>query len=238
MSIASFSIHSTNYQLIDANSWRREDVPCVCLVVLNGLDHGDSRYVYRSALIEWLESLADEFPDMVVVFAYLRYTEQITAWDVILALIVQLVRWSHRYPDVVAIVQAALERHRRRKSTPSLAELVKLLKTIFKQFPEAFALIDGLDEMKQETQQAIIEIMSSVEAHVLFTSRGMPLLEDQVKDLRGDEAVFVNVAAQSEDLDLFINDAIKRNPTLGRLLDVHNIKAKVISTIKEKSGGM
>lgn len=189
-------------------------------------------------MIDETESMAERMQGMAVAFAYLRYTEKLGTWDIILSLIIQLVLYSHQTPEVATLVRGVVDRHRRRRAKPSLDELVKLLKGILKRFPDACIILDGLDEMLVEVQRMIIKIFSSVEVRVLFTSRPMILMEERVKALMGDQAVFMNIAAQPEDLDLFITNAIDENPSLSKLLDIHNLKDAVVASIKEKAGGM
>lgn len=189
-------------------------------------------------MIEWLEALADEFPDMVVIFAYLRYTEQLTAWDIVLALVIQLVLGSRKFPEVAVMAQETFERCRQRKARPPMAELVKLFKAIVKVFPDAFITIDGIDEMKREIQDFIIDLVSTTNAHIIFTSRPSPIMEDKVKQLKGSNAAFIEVEAQPEDLDLYINGAIQGAHSLRTLLERHNMKDEVMTIIKKRAGGM
>lgn len=199
---------------------------------------GAGKTFLASVMIDEIESIPRSLRSMTVAFAYLRYTEMLTTWSIILSLIIQLVLQSQEVPSVAQMVQEVVEKCQKRRAKPSLDDLVKLLKGIIGLLPNVCIIIDGLDEMLEEVQRAIIKILADIECRVLFTSRPMLLLEDRVKTLKGDQAVFLNVTAQPEDLDIFINTAIEDNPSLSRILQKHKIKEEVVATIKEKAGGM
>lgn len=188
--------------------------------------------------MEWAESLAAKSRDVAVVCVYLRHDEQLTAWEITLDVIAQLVHCSTWIPAVPAMVQDVFERHERMNSRPSLAELAQLLEDILRQFRKASIFVDGLDEMKQVVQAQVARVIGTAEAHVLFTSRRLILVEEELEDLRGEALVFLDVVAEEGDLDLFIEDAIKQTPGFNKLLNRWKVRDEVVKTVKAKADGM
>lgn len=191
-------------------------------------------------MVEQADSIASKSKDEAVVCVYLRHDEQQTAWEITLGIIIQLVHWSIWLPAVPALVEELLDRHERidSDSKPSLSDLEVLLNDILKEFRKASIFIDGLDEMKQEVQAQITEIVAATEANVLFTSRQLILLEEIVEELRGEALVFLDIVAEEVDLNLFIEDSIKRTPGFNRLLVRGKVKEEVVKTVKAKAEGM
>lgn len=194
-----------------------------------------------SAFVQWLEARAEKSShgDVAVIALYLRYSEKLSAWDIIVSIIIQLVQWSDRLPDVTAVVRDAFkQRGPRRSGRPSFDILVQLMKFIINIYREVDIIIDGIDEMPEEIQWLIIDITTSTEARVLFTSRSIRTLEGRLKDLKGEDVTFLDFVASSEDLDLFIGGVIDQSPVLAALLKANNAKEDVMTAIKNKADGM
>lgn len=205
--------------------------------VLSDGFHLTDPFLDRCALVECADELAAQSQDVAVVCIYLRHDEQLTAWEITLEVIVQLVQHSLSLPGVSASVRKVFERHERMYSKPSFSELTKLLHTILGHFRKASIFVDGLDEMKSSVQIEMAEILSCADAHILIASRRLSLLEDEVEELRG-KLEFVDVVAEEDDLDLYIASMFRLTPGFKKLLNEYKIKDKVIQTIKEKAGGM
>lgn len=188
-------------------------------------------------MVESLERRAEERRDIATASAYLRYTEQMTTWDIAMSIIVEIVE-SNPLPAVIDILVKGLARHRRKNTRPSLAELTKLLQEIVKQYAQVFISIDGLDEMGTVVQAEIIDIVSSVKANVLLTSRPLKLLQTKLLQLRSQKPVFMNVVALPEDLEFYIAHIIALTPGFGEVLNRHNMKEEIMEKIKAKADGM
>lgn len=195
-----------------------------------------------STFVEEAEALAQKAGkgDAAVAFLYLRFSETLTEWDIVLSIITQLVEWSEQLPAVVAAVKETFGRRRgpRKGGRPTFADLVQLLKVIIALYRQVDIMIDGMDEMKEAIQWLVAETVTSANARVLFTSRPIHFVEDRLKELTGDQLAVVNFAAPSEDLDLFIEGAIKGSPGLAALLKDKTSKENVMAKIKDKAAGM
>lgn len=192
----------------------------------------------RCGLVEWAETLALKSLNVAVVCIYLRHNEQLTAWEILLDVISQLVQYSTWVPSVPGLVQDAFDRHVRLSSRPSLSELENLFKAILCEFAKVSIFLDGLDEMKPEVQAQVGRIMGVAEAHVIFVSRRLTLVEAEVHEVRGKPLVFLDVVAEDGDLDLFIEDSIKQTPGFNRLLVKWKIRDELVKTVRAKAAGM
>jgi len=178
--------------------------------------------------------------DIAVVIIYLRFSETLTEWDIVLSIIIQLVKWSGRIQAVAAAVSETLNQRRGPQSggRPSFGELVKVLKDIITLYHEVDIIMDGMDEMKERIQSIIAETVASTEARVLLTSRPIPLLETRLRKKIGGQLVIVPFTAPPEDMGKFIDKAIEDSLMLADLLEDHDAKQDVKKKIMQRADGM
>lgn len=190
-------------------------------------------------MIDDAEARAVE-PDVAVVSLYLRFLETLTESDIVLSIIIQLVQWSHKVPDVASLVLEVFNQKKgaRKAQKPPFVELAKLMKDVIALFREVDILMDGIDEMKEKIQWAVSQAIISSKARLLLTSRHIHLLEERLKKSLGDELVFVEFAAPPEDMDLFVEGAIEDSYSLAALFDSDEAKQEVKNKIIEKAAGM
>lgn len=179
----------------------------------------------------------EQHPGMAVASAYLRYTEHLTLWDILIALVLHLVE-SSPLPSVLNIVDKAFQRHQRKNTRPSVQDLEKLLQAIVKEYVQAFLAIDGLDEMPVDIQSALIRVLSSLKANILITSRPLRLLQEKLVQIAQSKPVYINIVAEDEDLEIFIAHMIDLTPALAHLLETNGMQEEVVSKIKKNADGM
>lgn len=185
---------------------------------------------FSSTVIEYLEYLAGQQEGIGVMFAYCRYTEPISATDVLAALVRQFLE---RHRSLTSIVQPLYERHQRERTRLTQNELVGLLLEISKKFRRMFIILDGLDEASDAARFDLLAILSSLNLHFFITSRPLRYLESVVP-----AAFCLDIMAHDHDITLIINSKLDRMPILKSLLGNGSFKDEVISSIRSKAQGM
>lgn len=160
-----------------------------------------------------------------------------TTWDVVVALVRQLVEATTK-PTIIRRVQDVFLGHEHKTTRPTLSELSKLLGELLHEFKERFISLDGLDEMRPEQQVELLDIILALDAKVLIMSRPLALLKARLEKRTHQKPGFLEVVANPADLDLFLVHVIDKNPALANLLEDHSIKQDVMEKIKAKADGM
>ncbi|KAH6896228.1 ankyrin repeat-containing domain protein [Coprinopsis sp. MPI-PUGE-AT-0042] len=186
---------------------------------------------------EYLKELAGQVSahEILVCFAYCRYTEPTSVCDILAALVRQaLERANHILPAVEHLYLGLYNQHRLEGTRPSQEELVELLLEISKRFRLAFYILDGLDEAQDEIKHHLLRILSSINIHLLITSRPLPYLEATLPSVDRFEVV-----ANGDDIDRLVARTIEQNPVFRALLEKEpTLKQKTIASVKQKANGM
>ena len=198
--------------------------------------HGPSpsqQRVYRSIIINHLQTEYAQNKEIGVVYAYCRYTESYTT--------AQIYRWwikelLERSPATFRYVRETFYSHKKQETVPTKSELLEILCNISSAFQKVFIVIDGLDETNDEVKQELLETLDTLprKARGLIMSRPLPLFKYLLP-----EAVFIDIEARNEDIELFVAKRIHQIPRLQNMLEgKDSVRSQVYAKIKEKSGGM
>jgi ankyrin repeat domain-containing protein 50 len=189
----------------------------------------------RSIVIARLEALANASNGQICVgYVYIRYSDQdqVTIRGILEVLVKQTVE---RHPECSPLCEQAYNRHLKEGTQPTEEELVSLLRLFNQQFKATFYVVDALDEAPVRIRLKILQKLSSLGARLFITSRPLPALEAKFP-----AAHTFHIQAKDEDLDLHIAEKITESEDLQDLLDRGGpaFEARLISTVKEKCGGM
>ncbi|TFK24255.1 hypothetical protein FA15DRAFT_420587 [Coprinopsis marcescibilis] len=194
---------------------------------------GAGKTIIASLVVEHLERIAKDNPDVCVVFAFCRYTEPIPVRDILAALLRQLLE---DYPSVFPFIKALYDRHHLKKIRPLQHELLNVLQQITTSglFRSTFFVLDGLDEASAAIQFDLIQVLASISAHFFLTSRPLEQWRDQAPD-----AEFFTIEAPSSDISLLVEQKISRIPALRKLLENNEtLKTEVVAKVLHNSSGM
>src|SRR6201996_2407351 len=179
----------------------------MCIFFINV--HTDWLFVYSSSVIQTLENSGS--PYAFFFFDRRDGQEHLQSFDsVICSITYQLCSWLDAFPEVIAEIHS---RCGSGSTPPSHLSLQKMLICAIQHLPEAFIVIDALDECRE-----IVEVGSWLQnlassslssLHVLFTSRDVPIVSDEVKRIPH-EILRVNECT-SEDIDIFITESITKS---------------------------
>jgi ankyrin repeat domain-containing protein 50 len=172
-----------------------------------------------------------ELGDVLVLFVFCRYTEQVSARDILAALVRQALE---RHRNLLPIVAKLWERHDLEGTKPSLDDLHAALVEVSQCFKHVFCVLDGLDEALDEVKQRLLGTLRCLNIRLFITSRPSDFLEPLVPmDNR------IEVQAHEQDIACLIEHSIELNPVFGALLEGNpSLKDQVFNTVKQKAGGM
>ncbi|KAH6888313.1 hypothetical protein BKA70DRAFT_1572973 [Coprinopsis sp. MPI-PUGE-AT-0042] len=196
---------------------------------------GAGKTIFASIIINEVEARAKASERPICVgYIYFRYSDHTTATvrDFLLVLVKQTIE---RHADCLPIFNEVFARHIREKTLPSESELVQLLRRFAEVIAEMFYFLDALDEAPPDVQFDLLKKLSTLNVKIFITSRPIANL-----DSRFPGAHRFSIRAQDRDLELHIAKEIERSPVLQTILDQGGplLRKKIISTIKEKCGGM
>jgi len=198
-----------------------------------------SRFVSRSSFIEELEKLAKESPESAVLYAYLTSSTRLTTWDVVVALVRQLVESTTRKSDLERVEIVFKEaQSRNRRTRPTLSEIASLLKRLLKDTHQHFLVIDGLNEIQPKQQAEILEVILPLDAKLLIMSGDPTMITSHLERQTPPSPVFMHTVTSSVDPDSFITHTIEKIPSLAILLRENGIIHDVMNKIKLKTDGM
>lgn len=188
--------------------------------------------MFRSIVIDHLQTAFSTAQDIAIVFAYCRYTDRYSVADILVSFVKQL---TERHPSILPSIEPMYTHHRKEATRPGQQELLELLHKLFGLFKKAFIVIDALDEVSDDTRGDLLKRLLSLQASLLLTSR--PL--DSFKYLLPD-AVYIHVESQNhKDIELYIDRKIMETDRLTTLLRGNEALGKQIRTkLKENSKGM
>ncbi|EAU90027.2 ankyrin repeat domain-containing protein 28 [Coprinopsis cinerea okayama7 len=165
-----------------------------------------------------------------VVFAYCRYSAQLSVKDILESLVKQFLKTD---PSLADLVKPLYSLHEEKETRPTQEELLELLRQFEERFDVVFYVIDGLDEALVDTQFDLIKAIKALRGRFALTSRPLKRLEAALPSTR-----FYPVTASHFDIGLLILRVVDRNPGFQRLLKEHSFKGELVRQISEKSKGM
>jgi hypothetical protein len=170
---------------------------------------------------------------VAIIFAYCRYTDRYSITDILSSFVKQIAE-DHQ-SVVLPIIESVYNNHQRRQTRPGEHELQELLKKLLNSFKKAYIIVDALDEVPDDIRPGLLEVLRSLPAGLLLTSRPLAILEQYHPD-----AAYIHVDAKNwGDIELFINKQIDKNPSLTTILRGREAERKEIcAKLKEKSQGM
>ncbi|KAF7587418.1 hypothetical protein BBP40_007258 [Aspergillus hancockii] len=135
---------------------------------------GSGKTVLSSAIIDYLTHFTPSLPDRAAVaYAYCdhRMQESQTTLGLVACFLRQLLEvfWevNKMIPDDV---QAIFDLHKEARTSPSMADCLKMLATVIEGCASVFLVIDALDECSPTTRQELIDTIRFLVVHFLVQS--------------------------------------------------------------------
>ncbi|KAF5332816.1 hypothetical protein D9611_005367 [Ephemerocybe angulata] len=193
---------------------------------------GSGKTILASISIEYLEDTFSHREDVAILYAFLRYSENPTLLQILAGLLTQLVRchgvaFSHLLPTYL--------RAKRHRDDLSCSEAIKLLKGSLDLFSDVFIVVDGLDEVENSTKDGLLDVLTSLHAHILLTCRPLELFMRR----HTPSALHILVQAQTRDIEVYVAKRIKQSTRIFTILSENpDIAERFTAITQEKSKGM
>lgn len=149
-----------------------------------------------------------------VAVMYIKYNEpEQTLENLLGSLLRQLIESADGIPSAVLQLY---DHHRHRNTAPSLDDLCGSLLLVIDSFTEVFVIIDALDECSEELRWELLERLETIQPHVhlLITSRFLDSINEELKSFSR-----IEIKAHRADIELFIDQQIKKNRNLRRITE-------------------
>lgn len=182
-------------------------------------------------LRQFASATAQPSSKRAAIYAYCRYSDNLTAVDVLRGLVRQLL---HQVPETLPPVKEFHDTHTLHDTKPSTSEVGLLLRTMVMLLDGTHIVIDGLDEVPEETErQDLVRELRELPAQILVFSRRLDLLRSEFP------ATPLSIEARNEDVIAFVKSTIKRHLQLSCLLEGNSeLVQTIVNTVGEKSEGM
>ena len=177
---------------------------------------------------------ATESDDVGIAYLFCSYKAQAdqTAMSLLAALLKQLVQIR---PDTAVPVSDMYDEHSKRKSRPSIDEIIRALQSVCSKYTVVYIVVDALDECAGEARNQLIdklrELQARIDVRLLFTSRHIPEIIQRFRC-----GPTIEVRASEEDAGRYIQGRINDLPScIQRDKDLQDI---VRSEIIKAADGM
>jgi hypothetical protein len=173
---------------------------------------GAGKTIITSIVVKHLNAKFQNDANIGIAYLYCNFKrqhEQKPA-DLVSSLLKQLLQEQSSVPESV---KSLYERHKDKRSRPSLEEILKLLHSIATDYSRIFILIDALDEChvsdgnRRKFLSEIFNLRNKTGANVFATSR---LIPEIVKEFEG--SISLEIRASEEDMQRYLEGRILELP--------------------------
>ena len=172
---------------------------------------GAGKTMMAAIVIDYL-CRTTECDDIGTAFLFCSYKAQIdqSAPSLLAALLKQL---AQSRPNIAAPVTQLYEHHSKRKSRPSLDEILRVLQSVCSHHAKVYIVVDALDECagrdgtRDRLIDKLLELQARIDVRLLFTSRFIPEITQRFKS-----DLTLEVRARDEDVRRFVAGQMPRLP--------------------------
>ena len=173
---------------------------------------GSGKTILTSTVVDELFARFGNDSNIGIAYIYCNYRRQHeqNLEDLFASLLKQLIQEQPLTPDSV---KALYNRHKDKRTRPSLDELLRILETVAVAYSRVFIIVDALDECqisggcRQRFLSGIFKIQAKCEAHLFATSRPISSIE---KDFEGN--LRLEIRASEEDVGRYLEGHLFRLP--------------------------
>jgi len=182
--------------------------------------------------IDYLRSRAEaEGSGNPVLGVYCRYNAQLSSRDILRSLIWQLLT---EHEVVRPVVEEEFKKHAVHGEELLQSTAVNLLTRLTMLFDQVQIVVDGLDELEDEDQVALLEAFAAIPAQIIIISRPLVLCLDYIPS-----AITLSIEARNEDIERFVKTKIDSDPKLRRNIGSKpTLLQEVVEKVKTKANGM
>jgi hypothetical protein len=194
---------------------------------------GAGKTVLTSIVVDYLEKMFENDHSVGIAYLYcdFRRQQEQSPSDLLASLLKQLVQGQITLPEDV---KGLYECHKRKRTRPSLDEIVKVLHSVAGNYSKPFILIDALDECQisdggpRKLLSEIFNLQAKTGANLFATSRFVPEIMEMFKG-----GMSLEIRASDEDVRSYIDGHMSLLPSVVlRSLDLQEeIKAAIINAV-------
>lgn len=165
---------------------------------------GAGKTMMSSIVVQYLEDELSNKSNIGVSFLYCNYGQhqEQKAEDLLLSILKQL---TERQSGIPADIKSLYERHRTRKTRPSLDGIVKVLHSAIQSYSRVYMVIDALDEYQDSIADRkrflseLFKLQANTEINLFATSRFIPDITEEFR-----RSVWLEIRASTEDVRRYL----------------------------------
>ncbi|KAI1292579.1 nucleoside phosphorylase domain-containing protein [Xylaria venustula] len=197
---------------------------------------GAGKTILTSIVIDDLEKRLHREITSAVAYIYCNYkrrSEQ-TPENLLSSLLKQL---GQTQPSLPHSLKELYDRHKAKRTRPSLDEIFKVLELVTVQNSRVFIIVDALDECqaldrcRTKFLSAIFNLQIKTRVNILTTSRFIPEITDQFKG-----AISIEIRATKDDISRYLRDRLPELPKL--VTNQSSLQDEITTSITEAVDGM
>lgn len=194
---------------------------------------GAGKTMLTSIVVEELFMRFENDPSISIAYLYCNYRRQYEQKfeDLVASLLKQFVQGQPSIPDSV---KTLYDRHKDKRTRPSLNEILGLLQTVTAVYSRVFIIVDALDEYqisngyRQRLLLGLFDLQAKCNAHLFATSRHIPSIEQEFEG-----ALKLEIRANEGDVRRYLDGHIGQLPRfVARSLELQQeIKTNIINAV-------
>jgi ankyrin repeat protein len=194
---------------------------------------GAGKTMLTSIVIEEIFIRFENDPSIGIAYLYCDYRRQHKQRfeDLVASLLKQFVQGQPSIPDSV---KTLYDRHKDRRTRPSLNELWGLLQTVVAGYSRVFIIVDALDEYqisdgcRQRLLLGLLDLHAKCNAHLFATSRHISSIEQEFEG-----GLKLEIRSNEEDVRRYLDGHMGQLPRfVARSLELQEeIKTKIVNAI-------
>ncbi|EXA32213.1 hypothetical protein FOVG_16584 [Fusarium oxysporum f. sp. pisi HDV247] len=221
----------TGQWLLDTMEFRTWRDTCGQTLFCPGIP-GAGKTIITSIVVDNLETLFGADRDVGIAYIYYNFRRQNeqTAKELLTSLLKQLVQSMPIFPESV---KSLYDKHKDKRSRPSLEEISSTLQSTASLYSRVFFLIDALDECRayDDSRVTFLTEIFKFPANIFATSRFIPNIMESFKD-----SITLEIRARDEDVRRYVHSNISRLPASIRRSP--ELQTEVTRAIVDSVGGM
>ncbi|KAF2816569.1 uncharacterized protein BDZ99DRAFT_375553 [Mytilinidion resinicola] len=199
---------------------------------------GAGKTTLASFINSEIQRTATRTPGIGLAYAYCNYKhENETALNIMGNLLQQLLHSMDILPGLVRDLHSS---HLRTGTRPKQKEITSCLAEVIGMFSEVFIVIDAFDEydegdgVRDVLGNALLDLVSLPNSHVLVTSRWLNSIQSLFQG-----CIWIEIRATDQDVSNYLEKRMESSLRLQRLIKSNDpLKTQIISTLVDKSEGM
>jgi Cdc6-like AAA superfamily ATPase len=152
--------------------------------------------------------------------------------DLLTSLLKQLIQGL---PLIPQSIQTLYEHHQRKRTRPSINEIMQILQSVVRDYSKAFIIVDALDECqvsegrRKQFLTELFNLQTKTVANLFATSRYIPEITREF-----DGSASLEIRASNDDVQKYLNDRMSRlRPFVSRnVILQEEIKTEIIKAVE------